>query len=134
MTVDEGHLWAAEHFTGTSDRTDEFGEPSGGFSLQLTQPPISLEEAIFGVAVGQVGGVAQVYVGGRQSANGEGAVGVFDGGSGAYLSEWTGAGTPEHTFGSGYRTVRDLAVDGSTAAGDWATGDVYVTDPGEGVV
>lgn len=121
MTVDEGHIWAAEHIAGTlSTRTDEFDDASGSF---LLQSPAALGGRDSGVAVAHVGGEALVFVGG-------GGVGVFNGVSGAYLGEWTGVGTPQRSFDE----VNDVAIDDSSAPGDWAAGDVYVVNRNDGVL
>lgn len=121
LTVDSGEVYVAEHIEGSlSFRLDVFGTPGGGFVRQFPQVP-SLNAVENGIGIRHPGGEEpQVYVGG--SEEGLGRVAVFST-AGSLLTTWTGAATPEGTFGEG--GVRDVAVDESTALADWAKGDVF---------
>jgi hypothetical protein len=126
---EDRHLWVAEAIEGAGrSRVDEWDAVSGQFQAQLEKPTLEVGlEAANGVAVGRVGagaGERQVYVGAAG-----GVVGVFDA-SGKLEGTWSGADTLQLAFGE----VAGLAVDESGAAGDWASGDVYVNARFEDVI
>jgi hypothetical protein len=132
MTLNAGTLYLAERVGGSS-RTDLFDAASGAFDSQFPQAP-SIGDFESGVAVGGSTGETQVYVGATEKTAGEpGIVAVF-GLSGNFLGSWSGEAPPSKTFGS--RGVTGVAVDNSKDVGDWAAGDVYVSDitGGEDVV
>ena len=124
MTIDEGHLWAAERLEGQGGltRVDEFNASTGAFELQLPQVA-GLGTAETGIGVG----VGEVYVGEGEA----GSVGVFST-AGPVLGTWTGAETPGKSFtgpeGERFAELTYVAVAGSLA--DWASGDVYVATAG----
>jgi WD40-like Beta Propeller Repeat len=121
MTVDSGHLWVAEHISGTANtRVDEFDALSGAFVLQLPQVS-GITNTSEGVAVGHATGEAQVYVG-AASAGSTGVVTVFSEAGAVLGTPWTGSDTPGGSFGP--FGVADVAVDSSVT--DPAAGDVYV--------
>jgi len=126
-TVDSGHLWVAEPIEtegpsfGTS-RIDEFDAASGAFVAQFPQPA-GVEEPILGIAVGHGTGEGLVYTGAYEPGGHQGRVAVFNE-AGVLLGAWTGAHTPNGSFGFG--GVVGVAVDGSL--GGPASGDVYVLD------
>jgi WD40-like Beta Propeller Repeat len=130
LTVDSGHLWAAEHLEPSGSRVDEFDASSGGFLTQLNEEGgVSFLET--GVAVGHAGGEERVYVGAGQGE--DSVVAVFDPASGKLVHVWTGAGTVNKSFiknGKGERPgiFRGLAVDDS--ANLETAGDVYVATAG----
>jgi hypothetical protein len=133
LAADSGGVWLAEHIGGTVNfRVDEFNAESGAFLSQLPQVA-GVEELRHGIAVGHATGEAQIYVVGEES--GEGVVLVFDA-AGHLLGKWTGADTHSTAFGCvlcGGDAPR-VAVDNSTSLGDWAAGDVYVSDTPNDVV
>ncbi len=142
MTVDSGHLFAADFFSGSilepQISLDRFGAQSGGFESQLGHSvggagELALER---GVAVGHSTGEAVLYAGGvEEGARGAepGVVAVL-GESGGLLATWRGADTPSGSFGS--YGVMGVAVDNNPTSllGDWAAGDVYVADKAQNVV
>ena len=137
MTVDSGNLWVSEFIEGTGNfRVDEFNASSGAFVSQLARPGPSLNYFDNGIAVGHATGETELYVGTDAYSGGgpEGAVAVYSA-TGELQNVWTGADTPEKAFGcfecSGHGSV---AVDSSTSLGDWASGDVFVSSPMQGVV
>jgi NHL repeat-containing protein len=91
-----------------------FGAPGSG-NGQLSSPR--------GVAVNDESG--DVYV----IDQGNNRVEEFDA-EGKYISQFNGAETPAGSFSAGHN-VSSIAVDNST---DAAKGDVYITDPGHGVI
>lgn len=108
MTVDNGHLWIAEHMAGTSNyRIDEFDAETGAFMAQIFHGTTEYRE---GIAVGHSTGTPQIYVGDKTG------VGVLSE-SGAVLKEWTG-----------FSKVQDVAADNYTSGSDPASGFVYVLD------
>ncbi|MHB1538648.1 MAG: hypothetical protein ACYCUM_05425 [Solirubrobacteraceae bacterium] len=124
MTVDSGHLWAAEHVEGTSTyRVDRFNASNGAFERQLQPSGVVGYSVGSGIAVGHATGEGVVYAGGSEQSSGhfESVVYAFSE-AGVLLDTWTG--TPAGPF----KSVRSVAVDSSAALGDWAAGDVYVAD------
>ena len=129
MSVDAGHLWVAERFSGGS-RADEFNASTGAFVSQLVPTkatPFSGEGG--GIAVGHVTGQAEIYAG-ATNESGEPVVAVFDE-AGALQATWTGADTPGGSFGS---EITDVAVDNSTNPLDEGRGNVYVAVPAQRVI
>jgi DNA-binding beta-propeller fold protein YncE len=124
LAVSGSSLYAAEVLEGQSEsRIDGFDAQSGAFEAQFPQPA-GLERFLQGIAVGAATGATQIYAGAALSADGEGAMGVFDG-AGDLLSSWEGAKTAGGSFGP--HGVSSVAVDESASAG-WADGVVYVAD------
>jgi WD40-like Beta Propeller Repeat len=128
MTVDSGHLWAAD-FAGAAIHVNEFDAATGGFVAQLPQvsPASGLEDVGLGVAVAH----GNVYLGAikRVAGEAEGRLGVFSE-AGVLQATWTGAATPAGSFG--LAGVADVAVDRSV--GGLAAGSVYVDDARQKVV
>ena len=121
LTVDSGHLLAVEG----GERIDEFDAATGAFLSQLAIKPEGTffsfgNSGTAGIGVGHSTGKALVYVGERTSAGP--AVGVYDE-SGALAATWTGAGTPQGSFG---HAELDVATDDSTDPLDEHKGDVFV--------
>jgi hypothetical protein len=136
MTVDSGELYVADGGRFESEyRLDRFNASSNAFVLQFPQVS-SLSYLHQGVAVGHATGETEVYVPGDETLSGssEGAVAVF-GAAGNLQHVWKGADTPNKAFACfGCGATADVAVDGSGALGDWASGDVYVVDSVNAVV
>lgn len=136
LAVAEGGLWVAEDVTGQSyTRVDQFDVSSGAFISQLETTSSTVRSFKFGVAVGHSTGERQVYVGASQeeSDGSEHATVAVFGPTGALQATWNGSDTPAGSFGfSG--SIGSVAVDLSNALADWAAGDVYVADGGQGVV
>jgi len=128
ITVDGGHVWAADEVEGTNKnhRVDEFDAETGSF---LAQPVHSESTEFLGIAVGHPAGQgeAEVYV--TEYGAGVG-VGVYSE-SGVKQATWTGTGTP-----SKFKTFAlfGIAADNSASLSDWASGDVYVPVGEEKVV
>jgi hypothetical protein len=131
MTIDSGHVWIAEHISGTgSYRVDEFNGAKGEFVGELTHGDSTVSYR--GIAVGHATGEGEVYVGEyRYSGETGPALSVYSE-SGSLQATWTGADTPGGTLGEG--TWPGVAVDDSTSLSDWAAGDVYVAVPSQKVV
>jgi hypothetical protein len=116
LAAESGELFVQD------DRVDVFDGGSLGF---LGQP--SLPGVVFGDGAGE----PQLY------ANTEHAVDVYGAGvcgdvreCPVLQKEWAGADTPQGSFG----LITGLAVDRSTAGGDWASGDVVLAAPQSDVV
>ncbi|MGH2878046.1 MAG: hypothetical protein ACRDK4_00330 [Solirubrobacteraceae bacterium] len=132
LTVDSGLLYVADgpHGNETS-RIDAFNAGTGGFSGQLPTP-VGAEFLHQSPVVGRSTGEPQLYVGGdRRESENEPRHGVVEvmGLDGSVKGEWAGADAPGGGFGCfecGPPVA--IAVDESSALGDWAAGDVYVTD------
>jgi hypothetical protein len=136
MTVDEEHLWIAEHaeqsdMVGTSSsrvdgsRVDEFNASTNAFMVQLPQVS-GLGDFEYGVSVGHTTGEGAVYVGARESASGQFVVAVFDEATGAWQATWRGP--PAGLFKASQEGEFDVAADKSSNLTDSASGDVYVLD------
>jgi hypothetical protein len=127
MTVDSGHVWIAEKLPGLeTTRVDEFDAATGAFMLQV--PQVSGLTGLDGaVAVGHGTPETQVYVGAQEA--GAGVVAVFSA-TGSLLGRWSGADTPATSFAG----IEGLALDASSAGGDWAKGDAYVVSGAEPAV
>lgn len=139
MTVDGGEVYLAEGygFFGMPWRIDKFNAATGAFVAQFPQAPESLKGLDQGIAVGHAGGETKVYVGAAEVREGvEYEVVAVDDASGNLQHVWTGKETLSKDFGCSYCAGRvDVAVDDSSGLlGDWAAGDVYVSDQAHGVV
>jgi hypothetical protein len=134
MTVDSGELYVAEYdFVNTMSATDKFDASSGAFLAQF--PQVSSSAYLHqGITVGHSTGEAQVYVGGDEEGQ-KGAVAVLTP-SGGVQAVWHGSDTPSGSFGCfECNASASIAVDANPSSlGDWAAGDVYVTDPEHRVV
>jgi hypothetical protein len=148
MAVAAGHVWVAgKHPEGGSApfRVDEFDAATGGFISQFahsSHPPElpTVESPRYeGVAVGAPPGEVepQVYLVENSIAKREttteavGQLGVY-GELGAKRGSWSGAGTPEKSFGPYIEKgitnslITAVAVDSTKSLSDWAVGDVFV--------
>jgi len=142
MTVFSGDLYVAEHLEGevpSISRTDQFA-PSASkpgeyeFVAQLPpQPEPAVQNRAEGTAFGSAGGEPEMYLG-QGSFNSTPGVNVFAAGPcgdlecATFQTLWTGAEVPEET--RPFAGVSGVVVDHSTSPGDWASGDVFVTDTG----
>jgi hypothetical protein len=122
LTVDSGHVWAAELLSTGTTRVDEFDAASGAFLRQLNeQEGVGVLQN--GVAVGHRFGKEVVYVGaGREGRNVLAAFGPLA------LQVWSG----EHVPGGAFGAIQGVAVDAS--ANLETQGDVFVASLGPGVV
>ena len=131
--VQGGVLWLAERSAeGSGERVGQFDTSTGACVGQLESVG-GLERAVNGVAVGEVTGSREVYVGAAVRGGvdaGASRVAVF-GSLGAFQAAWTGADTPTGPFPSGKLRV---TVDESGVPGDWASGDVLISDETDRVV
>jgi hypothetical protein len=125
MTVDSGDVWIAEKLGGET-RVDEFNAATGAFMLQFPQVS-GLTGLDAPIAVGHGTPETQVYVGAQEA--GAGVVAVFSA-TGSLLGRWTGSDTPATSFAG----IEGLALDASSAGGDWAKGDAYVVSGAEPAV
>jgi hypothetical protein len=141
LTVASGHLYDFHNIGETNAyAVDEYDPSTNALVSQLALPgALDLWE---GLAFGGSTGETEMYLGAREEANPERAVvvvyGVSASGSLTGVSAqgtWTGADTPNGSFGDskGERVghVNHVAVDGSTSAKDWASGDVFVSTESE---
>jgi hypothetical protein len=125
LAVESGELYVQDHVPGQpTERVDVFDDGSLGF---LSQPSLP------GVVFGEGAGEPQLY-----ANTGEDAVDVYGAGVCGNVREcpllqgkWTGADTPQGSFNL---FNSSLAVDRSTAGGDWASGDVVLAAPQSDVV
>lgn len=123
LTVDSGHLWVAERIEAGKNlarsRADKFDDATGAFIPPQLREEGGVKELDTAVAVGHPGGEEDVYVAAVQKE--QGVLAVF-GPAGALQSEgvWSGANTPNETFGA----VAGVAVDASPSLE--THGDVYV--------
>jgi hypothetical protein len=147
LTVHSGDLYVAEPLeaegiAGNAARTDEFGpvasEPGKyEFLSQLPVQPEPNEARYDGIGLTSAGAEQQMYIGQQNRPGGKTGVNSFTIGACGTLecanlqTLWTGAQAP-----SPFADVRRLAVDPSTAPGDWASGDVFVSEqePGQNVI
>jgi hypothetical protein len=138
LAVDGSDLYLADGGnSGSEYRIDRFDASSGAFVSQFPQAPSSFAFLNQGIAVGHATGETEVYVAGDESIPGQehGAVAVFDAAGNLQGVPWGGVDTPSATFGCfACSGTGDVAVDNSSALGDWASGDVYVADPQNAVV
>ncbi|HEY8304916.1 MAG TPA: hypothetical protein VIG42_10070, partial [Solirubrobacteraceae bacterium] len=136
MTANSGDLYVFERIEGegaAQSKVDQWGpSPSkpGQYEF-VSQLPLTpeLDSGPTGVAFGPLGTETEMYLG-QSSFNGTTGVSVFAAGSCASLAcatfqkFWTGEKAPP-----GF-AVSAVAVDHSTSAGDWATGDVFTSGTG----
>jgi predicted secreted protein len=143
MTVFSGDLYVAEHLEGevpSISRTDQFAPSLSGqyeFVSQLPpQPEPGVQNRGEGIAFGSAAGEPEMYLGQGGKFHSTQGVNVFaPGGCGnlecaAFQTLWEGKEMPEET--RPFVGVEAVAVDHSTSVGDWAQGDVFVADTGEG--
>src|ERR1700722_2047727 len=137
MTIDSGHLWVAETTSsGSRSRVDEFNTTTGAFVAQpvhVEAPTVYGEGYGTGIAVGHGPGEPLLYVGGKVNVrkNGEAPVVSLLSETGALIKNWTGASTPDGSFGG---NVTGVAVDNSTDPLDTGKGDVYVAVQSKSVI
>jgi hypothetical protein len=132
MAIDSGNLYVAEPATlSTPERLDEFNASSGVFVRQFALPSSLQAFYYFGLAAGHATGEEQVYAGAEDS-EAKDSVTVFDGGGHVLGVPWSGADTPAGSFSP--FGIGGIAADNSTSLGDWAAGDVYVSDRNNKVV
>jgi hypothetical protein len=147
MTVFSGELYVAEHLerggiAGSKSRADQFAPSLSKpgeyeFVAQLPLQPEARQDRTAGIAFGSAPGEMEVYLG-QSSEEGTTGVNVFAAGLCANLecatfqTLWTGAAAPPPAIP--FVGVSGVAVDHSTSPGDWASGDVFVADGGNGVI
>lgn len=132
MAVDSGNLYVAEPATqSTLERLDEFNASSGAFVRQFALPPSLRAFYYFGLAAGHSTGEEQVYAG-AEDGEAKDFVTVFDGEGHLLGAPWSGVDTPAGSFSP--FGIGGIAADNSTSLGDWAAGDVYVSDRNNKVV
>jgi hypothetical protein len=137
MTIDSGEVYVADHVyleTGRPTyRIDRFNAATGAFIAQFPRPAGSVTYAVDGIAVGHSGGQTYVYVSASEADEGATArvVAVYNQ-AGTLQKVWRGAEALSKGFSCCQQA--DVAVDDSPGLGDWAAGDVYVTDQGNNVV
>jgi hypothetical protein len=134
LAVDGGELYVADG-SQSEYRIDKFDASSGVFVSQFPQVA-SLSYLHQGIAIGHATGETEVYVPGDLLGTHEGSIAVF-GAGGSLLATWRGTDTPSGAAGFGCfqcQGTGDVAVDNSADPGDWAAGDMYVTDPDHAVV
>ncbi len=138
MTVNSGELYLSDdiyHEAGRPiSRLDRFNAANGAFTGQFAWPAGPATYSSEGIAVGHAGGETQIYVTAIESNAGEsaGVLGVFDR-AGALQRVWRGSETAGKDFSCCGQS--GVAVDDSSGLlGDWAAGDVYVTDSQNNVV
>jgi hypothetical protein len=128
LTVDSGHLWVAERIQAGrklgASRVDSFDAAAGGFLPPQLDEEGGVSELDVGIAVGHPAAEQNVYVAAARER--QNVVAVF-GPSGKLQPEgvWSGANTPNKTFGStGVSSIVGVALDGSASLE--THGDVYV--------
>jgi hypothetical protein len=116
VAVDQGSgdVYVSDRQTGVVD----VFSAAGGYLSQITSAGGQALGPVYGMAVDGASGDLLVA---DQNA---GLVYVFDAATGVFLTTWTGANTPQESFGTG----------GLWVAANDSTGDVYVADRGHGVV
>ncbi|MGA8364246.1 MAG: hypothetical protein WB709_06970 [Solirubrobacteraceae bacterium] len=143
MTVFSGDIYVAESpelkgIPSSVGRTDQFAPIASkpgeyGFVSQLPPQPEAKASRYGGIAFGSAAGETEMYIGQRGGPTG---VDVFSTGLCDNLecsnsqTVWTGAGAPAPFE----VPVDDVAVDHSMSPGDWASGDIFVADAGNGVI
>jgi hypothetical protein len=146
MTTRSGDLFVFERIEGEGPapaRTDQWA-PSlskpGEYEF-VAQLPLAVPElgsGPDGVAFGSAGSEPEMYLA-QNPFNAATGVHVFAAGScgslecATFQQFWTGAEVPENENGP-FAGVGGVAVDHSSSAGDWASGDVFVADGAHGVV
>jgi hypothetical protein len=132
MTIDSGNLYVAEEIEGVGgERLDEFSASSGAFVRQFALPSSLSAFYFFGLAAGHGTGEEQIYAGAK-NGEGEDFVTVFDGEGHVLGTPWSGSDTPAGSFS--FYGIGGIAADSSASLGDWAAGDVYVSDRNSKVV
>lgn len=132
MAIDSGDLYVAEEQSYPApERLDEFNASSGAFVRQFALPSSLHGYYFFGLAAGHATGEQQVYAGAFDEEF-KNVVAVFDGEGHMLGSPWTGSDTPQGSFS--VFGIGGIAADSSTSLGDWAVGDVYVSDVNNKVV
>jgi WD40-like Beta Propeller Repeat len=132
MAIDSNNLYVAEYMEGVGgERLDEFNASSGAFVRQFPASPSLLAFYYFGIAAGHSAGEEQVYVG-AEDGEYKDFVAVFDGEGHPIGAPWSGSDTPSGSFS--VFGIGGIATDSSTSLGDWAAGDVYVSDRNNKVV
>src|SRR6185312_4120642 len=130
--IDSGNLYVAEFMEGVGgERFDEFNASSGAFVRQFTLPPSLQAFYYFGLAAGHATGEEQVYAG-AEDGEFKDFVAVFDGEGHPLGTPWSGVDTPAGSFSP--FGIGGIAADSSSSLGDWAAGDVYVSDVNDKVV
>jgi hypothetical protein len=133
ITVHSGDLYVAESLeSGSSEsRTDEYApsvaNPSKYELVSTLKEPSQEIELDRGIAFGTEAGETEMYIGKQRNPVGVDVfdVGRCDGLECASLQEkWTGMEAPKPFNGR----ITDVAVDNSSSAGDWASGDVFVDE------
>jgi hypothetical protein len=132
MAIDSGNLYVSEQISGAgSERLDEFNASSGAFVRQFALPSSLQAFYYFGLAAGHATGEEQVYAGAEDSEFKD-FVAVFDGEGHLIGEPWSGSDTPSGA--SIPMAIAGIAADSSASLGDWAAGDVYVSDSNSKVV
>jgi len=132
MAIDSGNLYVAEYIEPQGgERLDEFNAASGAFVRQFALPSSLSGFYYFGLAAGHATGEEQVYAG-AENSEGKDFVTVLDGEGHLLGSPWSGADTPAGSFSP--FGIGGIAADNSMSLGDWAAGDVYVSDGNDKVV
>jgi hypothetical protein len=130
MAIDSGNLYVSENVAGV-DRLDEFNS-MGAFTRQFALPSsLYAYFDYFGLAAGHGTGEEQVYVGAEDSEYKD-FVAVFDGEGHPIGEPWSGSDTPSGPFSP--VGIAGIAADSSASLGDWAAGDVYVSDSNTKVI
>jgi len=150
MTVNSRDLYVAERFSGDGSeaRTDQFAlsaSKPGQYEF-VSQLPLQSNASAYrfgGISFGTAAGEPEMYIGQRLGPVGVDVFSVEGCGALECASSqnvWTGAGSLEHP---GPPSPFEVPVDGvavdhstgfGTSAGDWASGDVFVADFGNGVI
>jgi hypothetical protein len=144
MTAHSTDLFVSERIEGTGPapaRTDQWrlspskpGEYEFVAQLPLAVPKLGSGPS--GVAFGSAGSEPEMYLA-QAPFTATTGVHVFAAGScgnlecATFQTFWTGAEVSEH---GPFVGVGGIAVDHSTSLGDWASGDVFVDDGGNGVI
>jgi hypothetical protein len=130
--IDSGNLYVAEFIEGLGgERLDEFNASSGAFVRQFALPSSLRAFYFFGLAAGHATGEEQVYAGAEDSQSNQ-FVAVLDGEGHLIGEPWSGSDTPSGSFSP--FAIKGIAADNSASLGDWAAGDVYVSDGNSKVV
>jgi len=132
MAIDSGNLYVAEFIEGLGgERLDEFNVSSGAFVRQFSLPSSLRALYFFGLAAGHATGEEQIYAGAEDNESNQ-VVAVLDGEGHLIGEPWSGSDTPSGSFSP--FAIKGIAADNSASLGDWAAGDVYVSDGNSKVV
>jgi hypothetical protein len=132
MAIDSGNLYVAEFIEGLGgERLDQFSVSSGAFVRQFALPPSLRAFYFFGLAAGHATGEDQIYAGAKDNESNQ-VVAVLDGEGHLIGEPWSGSDTPSGSFSP--FAIKGIAADNSASLGDWAAGDVYVSDRNSKVV